>query len=84
MDREIIINPAIKEAVDKAGSQVALADAISRAVGEPGKVKQQHVWWWLNKSGKVPPVYARHVERLYDIPRHRLNPEVYPEEEYAA
>lgn len=24
-----------------------------------GKVKQQHVWWWLNKSGgRVPSRYA--------------------------
>lgn len=44
---------ALRRAVEKLGGQSATA----RALG--GKVKQGHIWSWLNKTGVVPPEQAR-------------------------
>ena len=70
---------ALKEAVAMAGGQIALAEALSDALGQP--VPQQTISWWLTKSKTIPPRIARQIERLYAIPRHRINPDAYPENE---
>lgn len=51
------MNKALQEAIRLFDSQAKLAAEISRRTGKP--VRQQNVWWWLNRSnGSVPPEYA--------------------------
>jgi hypothetical protein len=54
---------ALLRAVEIMGSQTALADGLSKRMNR--KIKQGHVWKWLNTgSKKLPPLYAKHVEAL--------------------
>lgn len=48
---------ALQKAVDVLGGQTALAEACG------GKVRQQHVWNWLNRDGRLPDRYALRVQR---------------------
>ncbi len=63
---------ALERAIEKAGSQSALA----RAIG--GKTKQQHVSYWLRESkGVVPPTYCEAIELATGVPRHELRPDLW-------
>jgi DNA-binding transcriptional regulator YdaS (Cro superfamily) len=61
---------ALKEAIDRLGGQVALADALGK--------KQGHVWFWLNRAKKLSPSIAIEIEQATGgiVPRHRLCPEL--------
>lgn len=66
---------ALVRAVEKAGSQSALA----RALG----LKQQHIWNWLNKTGRAKAEYVVAIEKAVDgaVMRHELRPDLYPPED---
>lgn len=72
---------ALREAVEWAGGQTPLARAIA-AVQPPGrtKVKQQHVWHWLNVSRSVPADHVLAIEQATGghVTRHELRPDLYP------
>ncbi len=64
---------ALKEAVEIAGGQTALASLIG--------VKQGHVWNWLNKAKKVPAEQVIPIETATGVHRSRLRPDLYPPEQ---
>ena len=63
---------SLTHAVELVGGQSALA----RACGK----KQGHVWWWLNRSGRVPAESVIAVELATGgrVSRHALRPDLYP------
>ena len=63
---------ALKRAVKIAGSQEKLA----RILG--GKIKQQHISWWLNESKRVPAEYVLAIEAATGVSRYDLRPDIYP------
>ena len=67
-------NEYLRKAIEIVGGQSALA----RACG--GRVKQQHVWNWLHRDGRVPAQYVLAVERATrgQITRQMLRPDIYP------
>lgn len=67
----------LEKAVRIAGGQSALA----RACG--GRLRQQHIWNWLNRDGKVPAEYVLSIERATGgrVKRHQLRPDIYPPRE---
>lgn len=72
MEHKVTPFEALQLAVQKAGSQSALARICD--------VSQTSVWKWL-KSGKgLPGKYALKVEAATGVPRHWLAPEYYPHE----
>lgn len=53
--------------------------AVAKRLSELGqKCTRQVVQHWMG-AGHVPGKWAPLVNRLYDIPLHELNPEIYPE-----
>jgi DNA-binding transcriptional regulator YdaS (Cro superfamily) len=72
---------SISIAVELVGGQSALADAI-RAFVPACKVKQAHVWQWLNLSKEpVPPaeyVIAIAQAANWRITPYELRPDIYP------
>jgi len=60
---------ALERAVEVAGGQSALARAV--------KVRQGHVWSWLNRSKRVDAKYAIPVEQATGVSRHRLRPDIF-------
>lgn len=60
----------LNRAVEVAKGQSALAKMIG--------VKQAHVWWWLNKSKRVPAEKVLQIEQATGVPRHELRPDIYP------
>lgn len=64
---------ALERVVEIAGGQAAFA----RALG--GKVKQQHVYYWLAK-GQLPAEYCLAAEKISkrEVMRYDLRPDVYP------
>ena len=53
---ETATQEALQKAIELAGGQANLA----RQIG----VKQGHVWWWLNRSKKVPARYIKPICRI--------------------
>jgi DNA-binding transcriptional regulator YdaS (Cro superfamily) len=69
------VRAALTEAIGKAGSQTALAEAI----GED--VKTGHIYYWL-KAGVVPERHCPVIEQATGVSRKRLCPSwqrVWPE-----
>lgn len=64
---------ALQEAIEKAGSQTALAKAVAELSGRP--CKQAHVWNWLNRDKRVPPELAPYIEQATGVSRVALCPE---------
>ncbi|MFA5494229.1 MAG: helix-turn-helix domain-containing protein [Porticoccaceae bacterium] len=62
----------LKRAIDLLGGQSALARAIN--------TKQQNVWFWLNKSGRVPAEFVLPIEQATggEVTRTQLRPDIYP------
>lgn len=65
-----------------AGGQVALANRIA-AVRHASKVKQSHVWKWLNSPSEdmtPPPEWVIPICEALDwaISPHELRPDIYP------
>ena len=69
MTKKRVFNP-IELAVLSAGTQQALADRMG--------VRQPTIYRWL-KAGIVPPRKVLLFEKVTGIPRHKLNPDIYPE-----
>lgn len=77
---------ALEQAVSVLGGQTALALVCDRGRGQ---VKQQHVWNWLNRDGKLPEKYALLVERACadkgtPVLARDLCPEMFPDFDLAA
>lgn len=70
---------ALQKAVDLAGGQSELA----RRIG--GKVRQGHVYYWLNTMKKISHEHVLAAERAVNgqVTRHDLRPDIYPVEEAA-
>lgn len=68
MTNDALPNPALAEAVRRAGSQASLAKAIG--------VTQQTVSNWL--KAKTAAEYVLAIERATGVPRHEIRPDVYP------
>jgi DNA-binding transcriptional regulator YdaS (Cro superfamily) len=64
----------LKRAIQLLGGQSALA----RACG--GKIRQQHIWNWLHRDGKVPAEHVLAIEQATGgrVNRHQLRPDIYP------
>lgn len=64
---------ALATAVRLTGGQTALAKAIG------GKVRQAHVWNWLNVSGKAPSRYCKAIRKATGgkVSLYALRPDVY-------
>lgn len=60
---------ALKQAVDLAGGQTALASKIGKTQG--------HVSQWVRR-GYVPPEMVLPIERATGVSRHDLRPDLYP------
>lgn len=79
MPKKTEISPieALEQAISIAGTQAELA----RRIATPDRpIKQQHVWNWLNRDKKVPPEVVLDIERETGVSRHKLRPDIYPEE----
>lgn len=64
---------ALERAVQKIGGQSATA----RACG--GRIKQGHIWHWLNKLERCPAEYVLVIEGACEgaVTRYELRPDVY-------
>ena len=63
--------PALRRAIEVAGSQTALAGAIGKTQG--------HISKWLQR-GRVPPECVLAIEGATGVSRHDLRPDLYPRE----
>lgn len=78
---------ALARAVEIAGSQAELARRIAKLKDDP-KIKQAHIWNWLNRDFEVPAdmVLAVEASTIDDttgrpqVLRYDLRPDIYPEE----
>lgn len=61
---------ALGRAVELIGNQTKLAAAVG--------CKQQHVWQWVNRDGRVSAKFVLAVERATGVSRHELRPDLYP------
>jgi len=71
----------LKEVIKLTGGQTELANKINAEIGIP-KIKQQHIWVWLNKSRKgVPAEYCRIIEKILcgRVKASQLRPDIYGE-----
>lgn len=59
----------LQRAVAVAGGQVALAKILG--------LKQGHIWWWLNRSKRIPANQVLAIEAATGISRHDLRPDVF-------
>jgi DNA-binding transcriptional regulator YdaS (Cro superfamily) len=69
---------ALQQAIKIVGGQSALARELTDATGE--LVRQGNVWSWLNRTKKVPPEVAPHIESITakkgtKVPRAELCPD---------
>lgn len=71
MSNDTITIQALKEAVEIAGGQSALA----RSLG----TRQQVVWNWIHQAGRCPATMAIPIEEATGVSRTRLRPDLYPE-----
>lgn len=70
MKQELSQFEALELAVEKAGSQSALAKICG--VGQPA------VWKWLQSAKRLPAEYVLKVEAATGVARHLLRPDIYP------
>lgn len=70
MDIRTVTHEALLECCRKAGSESKFA----RDLGVP----QPTMWRWLNLKRELPAEYVLQAERLYNVSRHRLRPDLYP------
>lgn len=58
---------ALEYAVSKSGGQAAIAKKLRAATGNE-KIKQQHIWNWLNRDNKTPAEWCLPIEEVSGIP----------------
>jgi DNA-binding transcriptional regulator YdaS (Cro superfamily) len=63
---------ALQLAVERAGSQLAMAKACG--------VSQTAVWKWLQSAKPLPAEHVLRVEEETGVPRHHLRPDIYPDD----
>jgi DNA-binding transcriptional regulator YdaS (Cro superfamily) len=62
---------ALRQAVDVAGGQKALADKIGTT--------QSQVWYWLERSKRgAPAEFVIAIETATGVKRYELRPDIYP------
>jgi DNA-binding transcriptional regulator YdaS (Cro superfamily) len=66
---------ALREAVDLAGSQSAIARLLHVTQGAVSK--------WLRSGRALPADYVLKVEAETGVSKHRLRPDIYPEEQHS-
>jgi len=66
---------ALKQAIEKAGGQTALASKVNKTQG--------HVSQWLRRE-YVPAEMVLPIEAATGVSRHELRPDIYPREGAAA
>ena len=73
----------LKKAITEVGSQSELARRLSDLTGK--RIRQGHVWSWLNRTRRVPAEMAIPIERVVDgaVTRSDLRPDLYPSSEAA-
>lgn len=54
---------ALQTAIQVAGSQTALAAKL-RSYTSNHKIRQGHIWCWLNRDKKVPAEYCLAIEQI--------------------
>lgn len=59
----------LRKAVAIAGGQASLA----REIG----TKQQNIWAWLQKGGRVPAEFAAPIERVTGVSKQELRPDIF-------
>lgn len=63
-------------AIEKAGGQTKIADALG--------ITQGHIGKWISRDRKAPPAeYVLKIEEVTGISRHKLRPDVFGEEKEA-
>lgn len=70
----------LQEVINVIGSQTAVAKICAESTGE--KILQPHVWQWLNRDKKIPPRFAKHLEKATTeagstVSKERLCPDVF-------
>lgn len=53
---------ALERAIEVCSGQSALARELERRTGK--KVDQGNIWSWLNRTMRVPPEFAPHIEHI--------------------
>lgn len=70
------------------GNQSKLAKLLSANQKDKGRqptnVRQQDVWRWLNKTGRVPAEIVLSIEEVTGVARHLVRPDIFPEPAEAA
>ncbi len=77
---DFIMENHLKKAIKLIGGQTELANKINAEIGVPAKIKQQHIWAWINKSRKgVPAEYCRIIEKILSgrVKASQLRPDIY-------
>lgn len=81
---------ALERAISICGTQAELALRVASFKENP-KIKQAHVWNWLNRDKQVPADCVLAVENATrdakgnaQVTRHELRPDLYPVERVAA
>lgn len=74
---------ALRKAIILAGGQADLAkrlDEIGQRQMPPMRCKPQNVWAWLNRDGRVPGEWARHVAEAvaFKVLPTEVRPDIYP------
>lgn len=62
-----IYNRGVQRAIEEAGSQQALAEALG--------VEQPAIYYWLYTT--CPPERAIQIEKLYGVPRREIRPDIF-------
>lgn len=77
---------ALERAIEIAGSQAELARRVAKIKADP-KIKQAHIWNWLNRDKEIPADMVLALEAsTHDeqgrpqVLRYDLRPDIYPEE----
>lgn len=77
---------ALERAIEIAGSQAELARRIAKFKNDP-RIKQAHIWNWLNRDEEVPANMVLAVEAATldgtgrpQVLRHDIREDIYPEE----
>ena len=65
----------LSKAIEKAGSQVALAALLN--------IRQSHISNWMHRQKRIPAERVIDIEKATGVSRHELRPDLYPIEDLA-